>query len=280
LPWAVWLSGTVTLDDDTNTSTNPGYAGTTGSPTLGLDYRICPDLVLGGLVNFTDDGLNFLDGGRLNSHSELLGVYADWAHSGWFVNSLVAGGLSSYDQSRATLSPIGAQADSSPNGNEILANLTTGYDYRTDGWILSPDVGVLYTYLSKDSYTESGAGAFDLSVGSEDINSLRTKLGFTAARPFSWDGIKFTPEVHATWYHECLDDTTGVTTGVPGAPALGSFIITTNPEGRDFALAGAGLSATPDEFHDNVTFFLDYDAQVGQTNYISNTMNAGFRVNF
>jgi outer membrane autotransporter protein len=279
-PWAAWVAGTVTISDDSNTSTNPGFTASSGSPTVGVDYRLCHDLVLGTLFNFTTAGVNFSDGSTLDADTELLGVYANWAHGPWFVNGLVGGGISSYDQHRTTLNLGGTEALASPNGSEVLANVTSGYDFRVAGWVLSPDAGLLYTHLSKDSFSETGAGAFDLNVGRQDVDSLRTKLGFHVTRPFTWDSIKFTPEMHASWYHECLDDTDGVSTSVPGAPALGSFVVTTNPQGRDFALVGAGLSANPAEFHNNVTFFLNYDAQVGHADYIAHTMNGGIRVNF
>jgi outer membrane autotransporter protein len=69
-----------------------------------------------------------------------------------------------------------------------------------------------------------------------------------------------------------------VSTNLPGAPAFGSLVVKTNSQGRDFAIVGAGISATPSELYDNIAFFLNYDAQVGQDNYISHTANGGLRV--
>jgi outer membrane autotransporter protein len=162
----------------------------------------------------------------------------------------------------------------------VLASLIGGYDFRTAGFVLSPELGFQYTHLSKDSYTETGAGAFDLNVGQQDVDSLRSKLGLRIAHPFTCESVKFTPEVHASWYHEFLDDTSSATTSLEGAPDFGSFVVRTTPRGNDFALVGAGLSATPASWHENVSFFLNYDAQVGQTDFIAQTVDGGVRVDF
>jgi uncharacterized protein YhjY with autotransporter beta-barrel domain len=277
--WGAWASGTVTLADESTTATGPGFNATTGSPTLGADYRVNDHIAVGALINYSTTGANFADGSRLGVQTGLLALYSTWSDGPWYVNGLIGGGYSSYDNSRTTLS--GATANSHPDGDEVLANLTGGYDFKLGGgWKISPEGGFLYTHVTQNSYDENGADAFNLTLAEQNIDSLRSKLGFTVIDNFKWDGIAFTPQFRANWYHEILDDSRGVTTGLPGAPALGSFVVQTNAEGRDFAIVGAGLSATPAELHGDVTFFVNYDAQVGQANYVGHTVNGGVRINF
>ncbi len=277
--WGAWASGTVMVADASTTFATPGFQFTTGSPTIGADYRVSRELAVGALAEYSTTGANFGDGSRLGVQNELLGAYGTWTHHSWYVNGLVGGGLDQYHDQRNTLA--GSQAQSAPSGNEILANLTGGYDFQLGGgWRVSPEIGLQYTHLEQDGFAESGAGAFDLNVEQQDVDSLRTKLGFRVADNFEWDGIRFTPQVHAAWYHECLDDSRGVSTSLAGAPALGSFIIGTDQPERDYGLVGAGLSATPSELHDSVTFFVDYDAQVGQSDFSAQTFNGGVRIGF
>jgi outer membrane autotransporter protein len=277
--WGAWASGTVTLADESSTATGPGFTSTTGSPTIGVDYKITNHFALGVLANYSTTGANFADGSRLGVQTGLGALYGTWSDGPWYVNGIAGGGYSGYDNQRVTLA--GTTANSSPDGNEILANFTGGYDFKLgNNWVVSPEAGLLYTHATEDSFTESGAGVFDLSQADQNIDSLRTKLGFHVMDNLKWDGITFTPQFRAAWYHECLDDSRGVSTSLPGAPALGSFVVKTNDQGRDFAIVGAGISATPSELHDNITFFINYDAQVGQDNYISHTVNGGLRVGF
>jgi uncharacterized protein YhjY with autotransporter beta-barrel domain len=277
--WGAWASGTVTLADESTTATGPGFNYTTGRPTIGADYRVSNHLAVGALLNFSTTGANFADGSRLGVQTGLAALYSTWSDGPWYINGLAGGGISSYDNQRVTIP--GAVANSHPDGDEVLADLTGGYDFKLGGgWKVSPEGGFLYTHVTQNGYSETGAGAFDLTYADQNIDSLRSKLGFHVTDNFTWDRIAFTPQFRASWYHEILDDSRGVTTSLGGAPALGSFVVQTNSEGRDFAIVGAGLSATPAELSGDVTFFVNYDAQVGQDNYISHTVNGGLRVNF
>jgi outer membrane autotransporter protein len=78
-----------------------------------------------------------------------------------------------------------------------------------------------------------------------------------------------------------LDDSRGVSTSLPGAPALGSFSVNTFSPQRDFALVGVGLNTAFTGYKGvPVGMFLNYNAQVGQSDYIANSVNAGIRVDF
>lgn len=77
------------------------------------------------------------------------------------------------------------------------------------------------------------------------------------------------PELWAQWYHEFLDDSRGVATSLPGAPALGTF----SPQ-RDFALVGVGLNTAFTGYHGMpVGLFINYNCPVGQSDYIANSVN-------
>ncbi len=276
--WGAWVSGAVTLGDQSSAN-QLGYNSTAGSPTIGLDYLLCPNLVVGTLFSYTTTGVDFNDGSNLNENTYLGGLYADWSHGPWYINALAAGGYNSYDQSRNTLAGVAAQGSTS--GSEAIASLAGGRDFRAGGWTFSPEIGLQYTYLEKDAFGESGGGGLNLNVGEQDVNSLRTKAGLNIQTSFNALGCKFTPQLNAFWYHECLDDTAGVSNSLPGAPAVGSFTVNTNQQGRNFAVAGAGISATPTGLDNgNVSFFVNYGAQVGQDNFMSNTVAGGVRVQF
>ena len=277
--WGAWAAGTVTLADQSNTSNSPGYNATTGSPTIGIDFKVSHNLALGVLANYSTTGANFSDGSSMGVQTGLGALYGVWADGPWYVNALAGAGYTTYDNQRTV--PMGnpGTAHSSPDGNQVMANVTGGRDFKMGKMVISPEVGVLYTHVTENSYSETGEGIYDLSQAQQNIDSLRTKVGFHVTENIDWEGLKFTPQVHAAWYHECLDDSRGVSTSLAGAPALGSFVVQTNAEGRDFAILGLGLAASPTR-HDNVTFFLNYDIQVGQDDYIANTINGGIRYDF
>jgi uncharacterized protein with beta-barrel porin domain len=277
--WGAWVSGTVTQADESSVGAAPGYRATTGTPALGFDLKIHADLAVGALASYSSTGANFADGSRLGEETYLLGLYGVYSHDHFFANGLVGAGYSAYDNKR--VAPGGAgNAMSHPQGGEILANLDAGYDFKVANWNFDPEIGADYTHLAENSFNESGAGALDLSVADQNVDSLRSKVGFRALGDYRWDGIRFSPEIHADYYHEFMDNSRGVQLGTPGAPAIGSFVVQTGGPERDFALLGVGIAATPDELNELLTFFFNYNVQVGQSDFMANTFEGGVRLGF
>jgi uncharacterized protein with beta-barrel porin domain len=278
--WGAWASGTVTLADASTTNSSPGYQATTGSPTLGIDYHLSPTMVVGALVNYSTTGANFGDGSYLGAQTGLFGLYTSWHPDKWRLNAFVAGGYTSYDIARTT---FGGTANAHPSGSQAVADVTGGYDIDLGHHLrLTPELGLTYTYVGVDSYTEGNAGAFDLSKSGQDIDSLRSHIGgrLTASFPAFGGAVTFLPELRASYYHEFLDDSRGVTTSLPGAAALGSFAVQTQSPERDFALVGVGLSTAFTGAGLPMAAFLNYDVQAGQNNYIAHNIDAGLRVSF
>jgi outer membrane autotransporter protein len=278
--WGVWASGDVTFGDESGAGGLSRFHSTLGSPTFGLDYRVTPNLVLGVLFSYTTGNANFEDGSRIGLNTEIGGLYGTWRDGNWHVNGIAGGGPSQYHDTRTT---FGGSASSRPDGDDIVTNWTGGYDFHLgDGWKITPEAGLQYTHLDVDSFTETGAGALDLSDGEQDINSLRSHVGFNLDKAVHvGSGVTIIPELRAQWYHEFMDDSRGVSTSLTGAPTLGSFNVNTFSPQRDFALVGVGLNTAFTGYKGvPVGLFINYDVQVGQSNYIAHSVSTGIRVDF
>ena len=275
--WGAWAAGTVSLQDESDKFASPGYKATTGSPTIGADYKLTDDIAVGGLLHLWTTGANFGDGSRLGVETAFLGAYTTYSHDHWYADGLVGAGYSNYDNQRTTLN--GLTANSSPTGNKVIANFSGGYDFIEGPWRISPIVGLQYDHIGVGSYSESGARALDLNVADESIDSLRSKVGFHATRDFNWMGCTLTPDVRASWYHEFLNTTRNVTESAAGGGDLGDFVVQTVKPDDDFAMVGVGLSATPAQLHHAVTFFTNYNAQASKS-YLSHTISGGVRIGF
>jgi outer membrane autotransporter protein len=278
--WGIWASGTVQVANKSSRTGNEGFNAVNGSPSLGLDYRITQDLTIGGLFSYTTIGANFSDGSNIESSTELGGVYGLWEHGGWRVHAVAAGGVSQYRDTRTTFD---GSADSRPDGSDVISDLTGGYAFNVgDGFQVTPQTGLQYTHLHQDGFSEAGDPAYEINRGDFDADSLRTHVGFNVQRGFQIaNGLQFTPQLRAAWYHECMDGNDGVDTSLPGAPALGSFSIRTFEPERDYALVGVGLSTSFTGYANMpVGLFLNYDVQVGQSDFTQHNVNAGVRVEF
>ncbi|MBA4397467.1 MAG: hypothetical protein C0394_08810, partial [Syntrophus sp. (in: bacteria)] len=83
------------------------------------------------------------------------------------------------------------------------------------------------------------------------------------------------PNIHAAYVHEFSNDSQAVTAQL--AQVNIPFAIRTASPERDFAVAGAGIIS---DFKNGMFLYLNYDAQIGQSNYFAHGIHAGLRIQF
>jgi len=258
---------------------------TTSGLMAGLDYKITHSFVAGLLFSYGHTNAD-LDarGSDAKVDTYTGGVYAGYQHGNWYGNGVATYSANNYDSHRVVLPFLNCPpmedriARGHTSGNHFAVNIDGGYDFHTTKHLtLSPTLGLQYVNLDLDGFNETEAGAANLAVHSQNADSLRSRLGGRLEfRKAVNRCIVLALETRAAWQHEFLDDSRSITSEFIGA-GLGPFSVqTTNPE-RDAALLGTGFNTT---FHGFLTLFLDYDAQVGQANYLEQAGRGGVRVNF
>jgi outer membrane autotransporter protein len=170
---------------------------------------------------------------------------------------------------------LGQTATSAPEGNEGVANLDGGYDFHAGALTFGPLAGVQYTHLTVDGYNESGSIA-NLSVNEQNSDSLRSRLGGRLSYAFAQHGISLTPHLEATWQHEFMDQSRGITSQFNSFGG-GSFSIRTPNPSRESALIDAGCDAN---LNADVMLFADFIVQAGQDNYFGKSVQAGMKIGF
>ena len=279
-PWNIFVSGDAILAQDfSDPSAGTSHIdATTGSVQIGADYRITPHLLVGALFDYghTDATLDNLGStASLDTYSP--GVYASYSQGGWYANALGSYGFASYDQDRQVAIPgSSGTAHSSPSGAQILGNLDGGYDFHHGRWTFGPTAGVQYVHLEVNGFTETGLPGDDLSVNQDEADSLRSRLGARLSYALQEGGMTFTPHLDASWQHEFMDQSRGIT-GQFNQAAAGSFSVNTLNPSRDSVLADPGLDAQIDQ---TWTLFADYTLQAGQANYFGQSVQAGVKIDF
>jgi uncharacterized protein with beta-barrel porin domain len=250
---------------------------TSGDALMGISFRMTPHLYAGVLFDY-----NHTDAKTDSSGSKTLvdtyspGVFATYSSHGFYANGLFAFGLNNYSNTR-NISFLGTTATSSPTGQQYVTNLDCGYDFHPGpAWALGPIVGLTYTHLDIDSFTETGAGGADLSVNSQSVDSLRSRLGGHLAYQTHTGNVLFQPNVTAMWQHEYLNDNNGITSqfNIPGSTP---FTIQAASASKDSALIGCGVTATLDN---SMALYLNYLADVGGNDYFTQSVIGGFKANF
>lgn len=270
--WAFFATGSGEWADIKSTPQVHGAEFNTGGVTIGADYRVSENLVVGISGSYANTSSDLWRDGSLDVNSGRGALYASAFNGGAYVNGLIGGGYNSYKTRYATVGGNTSRGDT--NSGEFDALLGGGYDFRTGGFTVGPVGSLQYTYIGLNSFTETGAFA-PMAFPSQSQNSLRSALGARASYAFVVGEMVIRPEIRAQWAHEFLNSTTAIEAGF--AAGGGAFRVNGQSIGRDSLLVDAGVTL---DFSPAYSVFAYYTGEIGRTNYSSNGVNGGFRVSF
>jgi autotransporter-associated beta strand protein len=274
----VFVLGSVVLAQNFSQVDTPHSDTTTGAVQIGGDYRITPHLRTGVLFGYghTDADLDN-NGSKATVDSYSPGAYVSYAEGGWYANAIGSYGFDSLTEDRhVSFGGLNDIAHGAPDGDQIVGDLDGGYDFHVKKWTFGPSAGVQYTHLDVDSFTESGAAPVDLDINKVETDSLRSRLGGHVSYLFHTGTILLTPHLDASWQHEFMNQSQGITSQFTSVGA-GSFTIATPNPSRDSALIDCGLSA---DLNGQISLYLDYLVQAGQENYFGQSVQGGVKVGF
>jgi outer membrane autotransporter protein len=275
-PWNFFVRGGVVLSQGLSQGDISHFDGNTESVVLGTDYRFNPHFIFGLTAGYghTDATLDTANSSAtVDSYSP--GLYASYADHGWYADLTGNYVYNSYTQERK-IAFLGETADSGTQGNEGVVNGDGGYDFHYGALTYGPLAGLQYTHLTVNGYHETGAALSDLFVDDQQADSLRSRLGGRVSYSCRFGGLTFSPHVEATWQHEFMDQSRGITSQFENS-GLGSFSVNTNNPSRDFALVDAGFDL---QINRSITAFTDYEVEAGQDNYFGQSVQAGIMIRF
>ena len=191
-------------------------------------------------------------------------AYGGYVNGPWHLDGIFSYGFLSTDTKRfINVGSIHQEADASYDGGVLSLSAEGGYAYKASKRItIEPTLGLTYTHLSQDSFSETGMANdghnYGLNVHSVDMDSFRTALGVRlAAQLGKTNGVQFIPELRAGWEHEFMDQTADLTASFIGGS--GDFIARGVELGADSAALGAGLTV---EFNKTIQASVNYDARL------------------
>jgi uncharacterized protein with beta-barrel porin domain len=223
----------------------------------GADRWLSGDTLIGFAAGY-DNWQNNTDllGSRTNVNSFLLGLYAyQQLGDGWLLGT-VSYENDSYDTTRP-IDFLGASARGNYSGNQVGSYLEAGYGIGLGGVQVQPIGAIQYISLWQNSVSESGAGAVDLNVAGERVDSFRSYLGGRLLYPLNVRCRCLLPEARAFWVHEYAADTRNISNQFEGGGP--NFLIYGQNLGRDWGDFGVGFSM---QLGDWLRVGLHYDAFV------------------
>jgi autotransporter-associated beta strand protein len=162
--WGIFANGSALFGDQASSvPAQTGYDYTAVGATLGLDYRVVEELVVGlaGGYNHTDTTVDN-NGGKANVNTLTIGPYATVQVGDFYADAYAGYAKNFYDIDRNIIfGTINRTAQGDPNGDQVFSYIGFGYDRHIDDFVTGPIVSLQYTKLWIDGYTESNAGSQD-----------------------------------------------------------------------------------------------------------------------
>ena len=276
-PWGVYFDPGLILGGQGSTLDQTGFDFTMAGFTAGVDYRVWQDLLLGLNTGYTYTSAGFRgSGGYVHGNTWPLNAYAAYLPKPFYAYGSLGYALNLYSLERDfNFGGLTRAANSSSTGNQLNAYGETGYDFKVNPVVLTPALTLSYSHLWLDGFTETGAGALDLTVGSQNAQSLQTGVGGKIAVPLQRDGVTVTPQIYGFYQHEYSDGSRTLDARL--SQADNGFNFVTGAAHRNFAVLGADVTIASRK---NLKVQLDYNAEVGRGNYTAHYISAGLRWQF
>lgn len=271
--WVNMLGADGKLGDDGFTGANTHLFG----GQIGVDHRVGRDGILGLALGWSDARANFDDyGGQSKSQSTGLSIYGRY---GAEVGNYIAGRMG-YDwidtETKRDIyvdAPDRIKSDRDDQLTSLYAEI--GHTFAISGARVTPFVGAEYSHLDRGAFSESGS-AFALEADSKSYDQGAAQLGVRyQSAPLNWAGGTTTVTGYGAYRYANPTnlDFTAAFTGAPDAP----FTVKGIGLQRHSGWLGLGAATSTDK---NLTWFVNYDMQVGRGGVTNNVFSGGLRYAF
>ncbi len=293
--WGGFVNLTGSFGEKDATDQEDGFDFDAQGVTAGIDYRFNANWVAGGAFTYAKSDVDFdtsatVAGGGIDGDFYGISLYGLYEKDQFYVNGVFGYGRGNHDLSRSVLvpsnnmgvAPISTTASADPDSDNYLLSIGGGYDFVNGATTWGPVFRLNYVRVEIDSYTESGAGALNLSVDDQTIKSLTSALGARISHSISRDYGVLVPQASIVWRHEFEGDSRTIKTSyvnefIPaGASATILPVVTESPD-EDYAIVSLGVSAV---YQSGLQGFVSYERWVGLSDIEENLITIGIRMPF
>jgi len=272
--WGVWVQGNGIFSNQASVNNVPSYRSSSGGFLGGADYRLGDALSAGLYAGYQGAFADYDGNGRTVLNGVRFGGYASYGKAtGFFANTMVGGGYTSYTVTRPiSFGNLSRTAKSAPGGGDFESLLNLGYNWQLGNFNFGPVATAQYTYLGIAPFTENGADSLDLKIGQQNANSLRTLFGGQVA--YLWQispKWAIIPQGSLYWQHEFLQNPRTIDASLDGGSGP-AFAYRTAAPSRDSIYAGAGVTVQLGERW-NTNFY--YNANFGRQDFVSHQITGG-----
>ncbi len=271
--WDFFVTGGYGSADTQTMLPTAGFQSDVWTGTIGGEYHFSSHFAAGAAFTALESDTSLGQGiGDVDVSGYELSGYVSYQHGGFYADALYQFAKLDHDISRHTL--FGETARANPESENHVVELNVGYNLEAGNHISTgPFAALTYTTGDIDGYTEHGGATKNVRVGSQNFDSLVSRVGWQFSMPFTLRGVTVVPQIHVAWRHEFLDESESVGVALVQSPyqigagqnfqRVGSFAASSNTERPNADSLEIGVG-TLFRFSNRFALVLDYEARVFQ----------------
>ena len=245
---------------------------------FGFDVRVHENVIVGFSGNYDYSDVDFashLGGGQVNSYR--FGPYAMIYSGDWFFETEATIGLHDNKFSRRVAFMGVPAAKSNYDSIDFTFSVGAGYDFKLQGFNITPRVNLQYQFYHSGAFTETQAGSANLHVSRYETSAISSRLGVELWRKFEFESQMInsaTPFFNIGWRKQWLGPTDLTSQFVNGGSA---FNIDNDLFSRNAVYLGIGSTF---ELTDALNLDLRYQADLGDRENTSQNASINLRYRF
>ncbi|MCX8110596.1 MAG: autotransporter outer membrane beta-barrel domain-containing protein, partial [Syntrophorhabdaceae bacterium] len=275
-PWGLYVYPSLVIGEQQSSVNQTGFKYTAADLTAGIDLRLKDNIVVGLATGYRQADANFYNyGGSVESKTWPVTTYAAYLGNSWYGYGSLGYNLNLFDTTRnISFGGLNRRAKGNTMGHQFNAYAEAGYDFKLKNLIITPMASLAYAGLWVEGYEEDGAGALNLRVGSQKVDSLQTGAGLRVAAPIKSGSVKVVPQAYGSYQHEFANKSRNIIASMSQGDA---FIWRTDAAKENFAVVGGRLDILTGK---NLQMGINYNAEVRKGSPTVHSIFAGVRWEF
>ncbi len=273
----VWMRSFASYGDQDEVDQIDGYTAVTYGLAGGIDTTIGLHSSIGAAFSYAHSNIEGNGAGNADTdvNSYQLMVYGDYSGTLGYIEGMLAYAYNDIDSARHfTFGGLNRQADADYHSNQFMARVGGGIPLALNSTtFVTPQASLQYTLIETEKYTETGAGALNLTVDSDNSDILLAMAGTKIHTNIKTQRGVFSPQAHVNLMYDLIGDTAQSTsTFTSGGSAF-------NIEGSDVDRFGVNIGAGFKYTRENIEVSALYDAELKE-NFIGHSGRVELRLNF
>lgn len=279
----VYVNGEFSKGQRINTGRELGYDADNAGLTIGADYRLTDQFLMGAAFGYADDKSQFkLNRGQLLNRGYSGSIYGSYSVTdNFFVDGIFTYTHNDYDSERRLKFPSAGKyvlgsSYSDHQGDQQRLSAGAGYQWPMGPWTLGLNARSEYGRVNIDPYAESGETPYNLRFDKQFQQSVLSSLGWQVNYVYSTPWAVLQPQLNLDWWHEFMNNSRTILAYKANGPAYPGKIRTNDPD-RDYLTLRAGVSAV---FAHGLSSFMQYETLLENRYDTLHTARVGVRWDF